>query len=307
MPTLDLFTPATHPDGWRQVRAPGGYESWSFSVISKDERTQVMAGLHLGHPLDASYARRYAWYRAFPTRIAPPVPAEYPSISLVVLHDDQVLWSMLRYERDSEFTAAIDRGKVRIGGSHFETNGDGTLHLGLRGQMRERTVTADLVLRPKVVERCEEVHAGVHRVAIVAPVCAVEGEVNVFDASGEPRVIDVGGIGCHTHRFGTQMSDEPIGVGYALAGDRAVLLHAFGSRVYVSDITAERCRRVELEMENHAAPFAISDGEIQIASARLIDGSHVIGNATIGEAQCKFFGEMIQPKSPPLFLRMFSR
>src|SRR6185437_9124260 len=199
MPTLDLFSPATHPDGWRQVRAPGGYESWNFAVTSANGQMKVAAGVHLGHTDDVAYARRYRWYRRFPTRIKPPTPAEYPSVSLAVWEGGRLILSMLEAERRGEVRAAIDQGKVRIGGGRFETAADAALHLCVRGTTRRGVVTADLVFRPKPMAAPAESREGSQWLVMVAPTCEVAGEVSVFDANGSPRVLAIAGSGFHSH------------------------------------------------------------------------------------------------------------
>ena len=84
---------------------------------------KVAAGLHLGHPDDVAYARRYRWYRRFPTRIKPPTPVEYPTISLTVWEGGHAILSMLEAERGGEVLAAVDQGKVQIRRRPFRDGG----------------------------------------------------------------------------------------------------------------------------------------------------------------------------------------
>src|SRR5688572_31989867 len=85
MPTLPLMTPTPLADASRKITAPGGYESWRFDASSDDGKLHLVAGLHLGHQLDAGYLRRYLRYRRRPTRVAPPQPWEYCAVTFALL------------------------------------------------------------------------------------------------------------------------------------------------------------------------------------------------------------------------------
>lgn len=242
MPTLPLMTDATHPDGWRQVRAPGGYESWSFTAHTPRGRTCILAGLHLGHPLDPAYAQRYRVFEKFPTRTLPPVPADYPSVSLTVVQDDQLIWRMLHPQRGAEFIAMTHTGEVRIGSSHVETALDGSIRLRMRGGEGGRIATVDLVFKPRPAAACDELVEGPHRVAIVAPVCDVDGQVELFDpGQPHPTLIEFAGAGAHEHRFGLRMLDEPFLSGALVEDGKCVLLHGWGSRIRAMEVGSSAC------------------------------------------------------------------
>src|SRR3954470_20412035 len=106
MATVELFTPTTHPDGWRRVCAPGGYEAWRFNLVSGD--VHLIAALELGSPFDARYVKRYRAYRAWPTRVTPPVPAEHPCVSLTVVRGGRVVCRMMQAIERGDFVASSD-------------------------------------------------------------------------------------------------------------------------------------------------------------------------------------------------------
>ena len=43
MPSIELVNHAAHPDGWHDVRAPGGYEWWYFDAEDAATDTQIVA------------------------------------------------------------------------------------------------------------------------------------------------------------------------------------------------------------------------------------------------------------------------
>jgi hypothetical protein len=309
MPTLELISTATHPDGWRNVRAPGGYESWTFAAASARGRTQVIAGLHLGHPLDRAYAQRYWMYCRWPTRVAPPVPAEYPSVSMTVVEDGRVLWRMHHCNRGAEVTAASDRGNVRIGSSHVETLDDGSIRLRTRAQDRQRTATADLMFRPKTVAACATVIDGPHHAVLVAPLCDVDGELELVDPGVRfPRSIRLTGLGAHEHHYSTRMPEERVISGAALFDDRAILLHAMGASVQITEATAAACRQVRFDdMDIHRPPRAIRSEQLELANPRSIDPKCVVYDATVAGASTLMLCETLTPIPPWSFLRLFHR
>src|SRR5688572_15336455 len=82
---IPMFTPPSHPDGWHRVTAPGGYESWHFEAEDAEGRRLVIE-FHDGYPSSRDYLRRYTAFRRRPTRTRPPVPADFPHVSLALFH-----------------------------------------------------------------------------------------------------------------------------------------------------------------------------------------------------------------------------
>lgn len=211
MSTLPLYTRPTHLDGWHRVIAPGGYESWHFEADSNEGCTRVIAGLHLGSQSNRRYMRRYAWYRAMPTRVAPPVPGDWPTVTIELQHDGQTIARMANHLAGAEFSAATDSLRVRIGSNHVAGSADRSVHLSVRAVETSRTVAADLVFRPVVRASHQWEFKPRHWVMLVDPVCEVDGEVQLFDTTREatpPRVIAIAGPGYREHRVGLRSVHE---------------------------------------------------------------------------------------------------
>ena len=77
MPTIPLYDESAPPDGYHRVTAPGGYEWWS--VLAQEARVKI--DFFDGNPFDPTYRLAYQRYLANPTRVMPPVPRDYPSVS----------------------------------------------------------------------------------------------------------------------------------------------------------------------------------------------------------------------------------
>src|SRR5687767_5497676 len=77
MPAIPLYTDPSYPDASHAVRAPGGYEWWTFDAEDAAGDTQLFVTLVEGHETDPGYLRAYARFRRRPTRVPPPVPRGY--------------------------------------------------------------------------------------------------------------------------------------------------------------------------------------------------------------------------------------
>ena len=152
MPTLPLFTPPPHPDGWHRVMAPGGAESWDFVIHSSDGRWLVVVGFYQGYRFYPPYLRRYALYRAMPTRFRPPLPAEYPCVSVAIAEMGRVTQVITNVYRPEEFEASTERLNVRIGANTAESLSDEVVHLRARVTSHRAAVAADLTLRGESVD-----------------------------------------------------------------------------------------------------------------------------------------------------------
>jgi hypothetical protein len=217
MPTLPLLTDPANPNGSHRVLAPGGYEAWHFDASSDDGKLHVIAALHEAWGLDPAYLRKYAWYRRFPTRVTPPNPLEFPAVTFVLCEEGRQTVrfnARMRAGRSAEdVRISGDDGRgVRIGASHAERSGDGSMRLHLRGTDRLRTIAANLTFRPTLPRAGRELTlvdspaVGLHRWVIIDPLCEVEGEISIFEPSGggTPRTISFAGNGTHHHRYGTR-------------------------------------------------------------------------------------------------------
>ena len=228
MPTLSLLdNPAPiHPDAPRSVRAPGGYEWWFFETHDPVADVRVTAMLFDGNPFHAGYVRRYAWYRRFPTRLAPPVPADCPGVLVRVYDKGKLVTGRMRQDGPSA-CRATDAG-VSIGPDGFTRGADGALRLTIRGVF-------DLTFRPKgpstpslLAIAPGATVAGPHGWVVSNPTCGVSGEVTL---NGRPVRFD--GTGYQDHRFGL----EPVALvarrwflAYAWLDDRPLVVAEFVPR-----------------------------------------------------------------------------
>jgi hypothetical protein len=76
MPTIPLYDTSAPPDGYHRVIAPGGYEWWNVIAPGR-----ITVNFHYGNPSDPAYRSAYRRYLANPTRVLPPLPQDYPSVS----------------------------------------------------------------------------------------------------------------------------------------------------------------------------------------------------------------------------------
>src|SRR5688500_2921934 len=63
-----------------RVRSPGGYEWWHVEACDASADLVVRIDLFDGDPFNPAYRRAYARYRRRPTRVAPPVPGDFPNV-----------------------------------------------------------------------------------------------------------------------------------------------------------------------------------------------------------------------------------
>ena len=259
MPTLPLLSPAPHPDGWQRVAAPGGYESWLFEVDSDDRKTSFVAGLHLGWPMHARYVQRYAWYRAMPTRIVPPIPADFPVVTLELRQRGRTRVQVACEFDSSDFAAESDRLDVRIGGSRARTSDDGSIQLTARGQSGKLTIAATLTFVPRLrlAHRWEATEH--HHVLLVDPLCDVQGQVQVYETGTQsPSIVPMSGLGYREHRFGLRSLSDASGVvalGRGIDDDSvtcvrvidsvATAIHITGHGVVKRELRPEELRRNE--------------------------------------------------------------
>src|SRR6202035_598239 len=133
MPTLPLYIPPTNADAWHRVTAPGGYEWWYFDAEDATDDVQIVGILFEGFVFHPEYLRRYARYRRRPTRVAPPLPAEYPCAYLVVYRGGQIAWQCMMQYAPADYQASDAGLDVRIGPNSLRREADGSLRLHLEG------------------------------------------------------------------------------------------------------------------------------------------------------------------------------
>lgn len=202
MPTLPLVNnPAPADiDAPRRVVAPGGYEWWYFEAHDPAADLRVTAILFDGNPFHPGYLRRYAWYRRFPTRLAPPLPREFPGVFVRVYEKDTLmLGAMRQYEPG---TCRVSESKVIVGDDSFTRSADGAIRLTIRGAV-------DLTFRPKgspapAPPRLYRMARGssvrqAHGWIVSNPLCAASGDVTV-----RGRTARFDGSGYQDHNFGAE-------------------------------------------------------------------------------------------------------
>ena len=248
MPTLPLYTPNPVADAWHRVTAPGGYEGWHFDAESAQGDVQLVALLSYGCVFHPKYLREYFRHRAWPTRVAPPVPGQYPCAYLVVYEHGNVVGQFTSQVPPGQFAASDTEPAVRVGPNELRPQPDGSLSLKMngvpweltwRGPEREPgwTLSADLVFRPVLrhppherVFLSRKLSSADHHWVIANPLCEVEGCIRLSSGDGrKTREIPFRGRGYHDHRYGT----APIGVGLRrwtwgrvlLDDDRALAFH----------------------------------------------------------------------------------
>jgi hypothetical protein len=87
VPTIPLYNTSAAPDGWHQVRSPGGFEAWCFHGIDQSAGNEIFAALFDGNPFDPDYARLYRRYIRRPTRFAPPLPCHFQCTCMAIDDD----------------------------------------------------------------------------------------------------------------------------------------------------------------------------------------------------------------------------
>jgi carotenoid 1,2-hydratase len=176
---------------------------------------QVVAVLAYGCPFHPGYLRRYLRYRRSPTRVAPPLPAEYPCASLAVYEHGNVLGRFTSQVPPGQFEASSTEPSVRMGPNRMTRSDDGSL--ALRFELRDPAgeLATDLTFRPVLRHPphvrpflSRSLSSAEHHWVIAGPMCDVEGVARrTLGAAHKPREISFRGRGYHDHHYGT----APIG------------------------------------------------------------------------------------------------
>jgi hypothetical protein len=215
--TLPLFDPLALADAAHRVRAPGGYELWRFIVRDSTGDTWVIATFQLGFACRA-YIRRYFAFRRRPTRRAPPLPSEYPAVTIWICANGRVTASTARFDPTDFFA---DGNRIRIGAHEFTRQANGAIHL--------QTNCLDMRLHPRFA--CAPVqHAlsgsaeagSTHQWLLGDGVCQVNGTIRL-DAGSAALV----GTGIHDQQFGSTPMLAHCLRGYFFFADRAISFQQF--------------------------------------------------------------------------------
>ena len=306
MPTLPLLNQTAAPDGWHDVRAPGGYEWWYFDAEDAATDTQVVAIFLDGFVFHPGYLRRHFAYLRRPTKVPPAVARDFPCAYFVVYRGGRVLHQFMTQYAPNEFQASADGPAVRIGPNTLTR--DGPLRLGMSGSpwhltwqgpktARDRTLTADLSFDPLLPHAPDErpffsreLAGADHHWVLANPLCDVAGTIR---CGGE--AIAFSGRGYHDHNYGT----GPIGPGLkrwvwgrVLFENRAVTFHhatprdgSLADETHVIEATAAAARGFatnstidwsarSLASMNLAYPRSLDFGEmLRLTNPRVVDAA----------------------------------
>jgi carotenoid 1,2-hydratase len=204
MSSLPLFDPTAHPDGWHNVRAPGGYEWWYFDAEDRATDTQIVVIFMQGFIFHPGYLRAFDRYIKRPTKHLPPTAADFPCVYACVYRAGKIWKQFFTQYKREDFAAARDRVDVTIGPNRLWTDENGAYQLDLVGtpwkltahgpiteadqEMRVRLTFAP-THRHEPIERrflSREMTRADHHWTIAAPRCEASGYVQV-DAAQDPR------------------------------------------------------------------------------------------------------------------------
>jgi carotenoid 1,2-hydratase len=251
MPTLPLYDPTAHPDGWHDVRAPGGYEWWYFDAEDEASDTQVVAILMQGFIFHPGYLRAVDRYQRRPTRHTPPTAGDYPCAYACVYRQGRIWRQFFTQYRPADFVASRERVDVRVGPNRLWMDEEGAYQLDLVGAPWRLTARGPITevgqeMRVRLGVAPTRWHAPVERIflsremtgaehhwTIAAPRCRTSGSIRIGPSGGAPDAtvtdrIDFSGHGYHDHNYGT----APIRRGLyrwiwgrAMFGDRVMTFH----------------------------------------------------------------------------------
>ena len=231
MPTLPLYTAAAPPDASHQSRAPGSYEHWSFSATTPHPHSTFTLTFAHGDPLSTDYFRTYTRYRRRPTRVAPPVPDDYISVTASFHSPDHPAQTFSSAYPASAFSASPDHLDVRIGPHAARSTPAGVIHLTLQSA----SLSADLTFSPRTAPipftRLLPVPAAHHAWTIARPACDVTGSLTAPALS--PGPIPFHAHGYQTHAFGSAPLAPALRSllhGSAAFPDRSFTFHVFHLR-----------------------------------------------------------------------------
>ncbi|MEM8874473.1 MAG: hypothetical protein AAGD32_09455 [Planctomycetota bacterium] len=219
--SLPLLNRAAEPDGWHDVRSPGGYEWWYFDAESDDGDTQVVAIFLQGFIFHPGYLRHHGRFTRRPTKVHPPLPSDALCAYLIVYRGGKI-WKQFLTQYPAEALTATPSGPtMSIGANTLTPTGTGLdLHLtgtpwkltGRGPQLQtDETLEANLSFdrthphRPMNRIFLSQAMTGAeHHWVLADPRCNVSGAIT---CGGETIVFT--GRGYHDHNYGT----APIGPG----------------------------------------------------------------------------------------------
>jgi carotenoid 1,2-hydratase len=182
MPTIPLYAQPENPDDAHHVRAPGGYEWWYFDAEDERHDRRLVVVLFDGFAFHPRYLRRYARYRRHPTRVAPPLPEQYPCASVHIYEQGELRSHAL------SLAAAPSRVMTRLGD-------------GVEVRVSTDKVMARLLFAPRHPHPPMELSLGspLHRWILADPLSTVDVEVHCERG----RSVTFTGRGYRDHQYGT--------------------------------------------------------------------------------------------------------
>lgn len=219
IPAEPPYRANAHPDGWHDVRAPGGYEWWYFDADHADGDLHVVCIFMQGFIFHPGYLRRHFRQQRAPWRREPVLPGEYPCAYLVVYENGRIASQFMAQYAPEAFSAAINRPEVSIGPNHMRGDIGGGLRVEMaatpwrltwRGPrlLEGLTLRAQLHFRPRCTAApmqrtflSRTMTGADHQWCIANPLCDVDGAI-VLDGPGG-RSWTIRGRGYHDHNYGT--------------------------------------------------------------------------------------------------------
>jgi hypothetical protein len=327
MPTLALFTRPANPNASHHVLAPGGFERWHFDVDDPAAKRRVLIDFFEGFPFHPTYLRRYHQYIARPTRIAPPLPQEFRSVSLTLFENDHVVTRMFRLGAD-------------FGASSMSIEADGAIRLQLRGApwmagqsspvlLEQQTLNAEFVFNP--IAALASVTESVDPLAEVSEysqyqvsqgACDVSGRVHVFGEGVMSGPIDMSfaARGFYDHYFGLAPLSECIPrvmYGRVILPDRLLVLEIIqedeppamtrGELLEISNGVERPVDAGELKIDWRATPLAVGAPpkvafaeHLELTNPRVIDanavGARVVYDAVAQGEKATALCEVVYPQ-----------
>ena len=327
MPTLALFTRPATASASHQVRAPGGFERWHFDAEDADGGRRVVIDFFEGFPFHPAYLRRYHQYLRHPTRIAPPLPADYCSVSLSLFEETQCVARLFH------LGAGYGANSMSIG------DDDGAIRLQLRGApwtatssgptlLDQQTLNAEFTFTPiaglgsvtESVDPLAEV-SEYSQYQVSQSACEVSGQLNVYGQGAGAGPIDIrqSGRGFYDHYFGLAPLSECIPrlmYGRVILPNRVLVLEVIqeeeppamtrGELLQI-DATGERSLDAgEMKIDWQSTPLGVGApprvtfaGQLELSNPRVLDANavsaQVLYDATAGDERGTALCEVAYP------------
>jgi len=148
MTVVPWFDVPTDLNASHRVRAPGGYERWSFDMADAASDVRVVAVLEVGSATDSEYLKAYERFAKKPTKWPPPTPADLAIAHCAIYRDGRHFGRFRTRAAKGSFSVSTEQLDVSIGGNRLTRTADG-IRLTISGDSEEGgRLDADLLLRP---------------------------------------------------------------------------------------------------------------------------------------------------------------